>query len=182
MTKTQYHTIVAGTDGSDLSAPTIKRAAWLAAREDADLVIVCAYTELSARAEAKNVATMGGDARGGKVLGRDTASAALASAVMAASDEGATIAAALLVDGEPDAALLQIAEDRGAQLIVLGAIHDRTLVDRLLGTVAEEVTKRAQCDVLIVRPPSATGAAVTAEELVAAETEASGPEDVEETV
>ncbi len=152
MSKTLYQTIVVGTDGSDLAAPTVVRAAWLAAREDADLVIVCAFTELTGRLEAKNVASMGSDARSGKVLGRGPASAALTAAVSAASAEGATISAALLVEGEPDAALLEIAKERDAQLIVMGAIQDRTLVDRLLGTVAEEVTKRATCDVLLVRP------------------------------
>lgn len=75
-----------------------------------------------------------------------------------AGAQGATIAAALLVEGEADAALLEIAADRRAELIVLGAIQDRTLVDRLLGTVAEQVTKRAPCDVLIVRPPASQGA------------------------
>ena len=37
---------------------------------------------------------------------------------------------------------------------MLGAVHDRSLADRLLGTTAEEVTKQAVCDVLIVRPAS----------------------------
>lgn len=50
-----YRTIVVGTDGSDLSGPTVARAAWLAAREDAELVIVCAWSSISRRAEAKNV-------------------------------------------------------------------------------------------------------------------------------
>ncbi len=36
--------------------------------------------------------------------------------------------------------------------MVLGAVQDRSLADRLLGTVAREVAKRVGCDVLIVRP------------------------------
>src|SRR5215217_2964845 len=52
-----YRTIVVGTDGSPLAVPTVARAAWLAAHDDADLVIVCAYSELSRRDEARNVAT-----------------------------------------------------------------------------------------------------------------------------
>ena len=46
-----YRTIVVGTDGSPLAVPTVARAAWLAAHDDADLVIVCAYSELSRRDE-----------------------------------------------------------------------------------------------------------------------------------
>lgn len=149
---TDYRTIVVGTDGSSLAAPTVRRAAWLARHDDADLVIVCVYAEMPRRTEARNVATLGGDPRLGQVLGRSAANAAVVSAVAVANEEGATIAAALLVDGEPARALVDVATDRGAELVVVGARHDRSLADRLLGTVATEVTKQAPCDVLVVRP------------------------------
>jgi len=149
---TDYHVIVVGTDGSSLAGPTVARAAWLAHREDADLVIVCAFAEMSRRTEARNVATLGGDTRLGQVLGRSAASEAIVSGVAVAQQEGATIAAALLVDGDPAAALMSVAAEREAQLIVVGARHERSMADRLLGTVATEVTKSAPCDVLIVRP------------------------------
>lgn len=157
MTMKDYRTIVVGTDGSSLGAPTVGRAAWLAKHDDADLVIVCAYSQLSRRDEAKNVATLGGDTRVGQVLGREAASLALDTAMDVARTERATVTAALLVDGEPSKALVTTAEERGADLIVLGALHDRTLADRLLGSTAEEVTKRARCDVLIVRPAVESG-------------------------
>ena len=147
-----YRTIVVGTDGSDLAAPTVARAAWLATRDHADLVIICAFAELSRRDEAKNVATLGGDNRSGQVLGRAAADLALARAGEVARAQGATVSAALLIDGEPAQALVKAAEDRSADLIVMGAVHDRSLAGRLLGTTAEEVTKKATCDVLIVRP------------------------------
>ena len=116
------------------------RAALQARREDADLVIVCAFAEMPRRAEAKNVATLGGDSRLGQVLGRNAASAAIAGAVAVAREQGATIAAALLVDGEPAAALMSVAAERNADLIVVGARHQRSIAERLLGTVATEVT------------------------------------------
>jgi hypothetical protein len=53
--------------------------------------------------------------------------------------------------------LVVTAEDRGADLIVLGAVHNRSLADRVLGSTATEVTKRARCDVLIVRPEKNLG-------------------------
>jgi hypothetical protein len=40
---------------------------------------------------------------------------------------------------------------------VLGAVHNRSLADRVLGSTATEVTKRARCDVLIVRPEKNLG-------------------------
>ena len=152
MTMTDYRVVVVGTDGSSLADPTVARAAWLAKREDADLVIVCAYSSLSRRAEAKNVATLGGDSRGGEVLGRVAAGEAISRAVATASREGATISAALLMEGDAAAALIETARSRNAEVIVLGARFDRTLAERLLGTVATEVVKYATSDVLIVRP------------------------------
>ena len=74
-----------------------------------------------------------------------------------ASAEGATVTAALLIDGDPAKALVSTAADQHADLIVLGSLHDRTLADRLLGSTSEEVLKRAECDVLIVRPEANTG-------------------------
>lgn len=124
---------------------------WLATRDHADLVIICAFAQLSRRDEAKNVATLG-DTRSGQVLGRAAADLALARAGEVARAQGATVSAALLIDGEPAQALVKAAEDRSADLIVMGAVHDRSLAGRLLGTTAEEVTKKATCDVLIVRP------------------------------
>ena len=124
---------------------------WLATRDHADLVIICAFAQLSRRDEAKNVATLG-DTRSGQVLGRAAADLALARAGEVARAQGATVSAALLIDGEPAQALVKAAQDRSADLIVMGAVHDRSLAGRLLGTTAEEVTKKATCDVLIVRP------------------------------
>ena len=95
MSMTDYSVVVVGTDGSSLAEPTVARAAWLAKHEDADLVIVCAYSRLSLRAEARNIATLGGDPRGGEVLGRAAANEALTRAVSVASGYGATVTAAL---------------------------------------------------------------------------------------
>lgn len=152
MTMKDYRTIVVGTDGSSLAGPTVGRAAWLAKYDDADLVIVCAYAQLPRRTEAKNVATLGGDSRTGQVLGRDAASLALSEAMRIASAENATVTAALLIDGDPASALVTTAQEHSADLIVLGAVQDRSLADRLLGWTSSEVVKRARCDVLIVRP------------------------------
>lgn len=151
-----YRTIVVGTDGSPLATPTVSRAAWLATHNDADLVIVCAYSGVTPRQEAKAVAALA-DPPGGQVAGRNAASVAIADAVAAARQQGATITAALLVDGEPATALLTTAKERAADLIVVGALRDTSIADRLLGTVATEVVRRAESEVLVVRPRHESG-------------------------
>jgi nucleotide-binding universal stress UspA family protein len=147
-----YRTVVVGTDGSVLAGPTVARAAWLAARSDAALVIVCAYSDLSRRQEARNVATLGGDDRVGQAIGRLAATGVLADAVAVAHQQKATITAALLVEAEPAAGLLTTAREQRADIIVVGALRDRSVADRLLGSVASEVVRQAECEVLIVRP------------------------------
>jgi nucleotide-binding universal stress UspA family protein len=146
-----YGTVVVGTDGSRLAEDTVARAARLVRSEHSELVIACAWSGLSRREEAKNVVAVG-DPLVGQVSGRAAAGQVLSTAVAVANDLGATVAAALLVDGDAAGALLTVAEQRKADLIVVGARRDASIADRLLGTVASEIVRRAPCDVLIVRP------------------------------
>ena len=59
-------------------------------------MVVCAFSELPRRAEARSVRTLG-DSRLGQVLGREAAGRATSTA----EGEAATVAEALLLDGEP---------------------------------------------------------------------------------
>lgn len=147
-----YHTIVVGTDGSPLAVPAVARAAHLAAEQEAELVIVCAYTPLSGRAEAINTTTTGADPRIGRVQGKRAALDAIESAMGFAYMFDADIRASLIVDADPAEALLSAADDYAADLIVMGARRDVSLAERLMGVVSTAVTRRAHCDVLVVRP------------------------------
>lgn len=52
--------------------------------------------------------------------------------------------------GPPAEAILRVADDRGADLIVVGTRHKR-LFERLVeGSVLQEVVRHAKCDVLVV--------------------------------
>ena len=64
-----------------------------------------------------------------------------------------------LTDGEPHAEILRVAEDDRCDLIVMGT-HGRTGLPRLLmGSVAEQVVRRAPCPVLTVKGALSTAAA-----------------------
>lgn len=152
MSMTDYRVVVVGTDGSGLAEPTVARAAWLARHDEADLVIVCAYSRLSPRDEARNAGTLGGDPRGGEVLGRGAAEKALESARQVAAENGSDTAAALLIEGDPARALIDTVKKYRAEVLVLGARSDVSFVERLLGTLVREIVDRAFCDILIVRP------------------------------
>ncbi len=60
-----------------------------------------------------------------------------------------------LVDGDPATEILQLARVLNSDLIVLGT-HGRKGLDRLLlGSVAEQVLRKAPCPVLTARAPAA---------------------------
>jgi nucleotide-binding universal stress UspA family protein len=59
-----------------------------------------------------------------------------------------------IVEADPRTAILEVAEEWKADLIVLGS-HGRTGIKKLLlGSVAESVARHARCSVMIERTPS----------------------------
>jgi nucleotide-binding universal stress UspA family protein len=52
--------------------------------------------------------------------------------------------------GAPAEAIVRLAEERGADLIVVGTRHKRFLERLVEGSVLQEVLRRAKCDVLVV--------------------------------
>jgi nucleotide-binding universal stress UspA family protein len=61
----------------------------------------------------------------------------------------------VLEDGDPAKQIVHAAQEHKCDLIVMGT-HGRTGLNRLLlGSVAEEVVRKAPCAVLIMKPPQA---------------------------
>jgi len=59
----------------------------------------------------------------------------------------------LLVEGDPATGILQVAQERQCDLIVMGT-HGRTGLGRLLmGSVAEQIVRKASCPVLTLKTP-----------------------------
>jgi nucleotide-binding universal stress UspA family protein len=140
-----YRTVVVGTDGSDSSLRAVDRAGTIAGA-DAKLIVASAYLP-----EAD-------DPRAADAL-RDesykTRGAAPIYAILQEARERAHAAGAKNVEersivGAPVDALVGLAEDVGADLLVVGNVGLSTIAGRLLGSVPANVSRRAKVDVLIV--------------------------------
>ncbi|MEI7715534.1 MAG: universal stress protein [Mycobacterium sp.] len=144
-----YRTVVVGTDGSDSSMRAVDRAAQIAGA-DAKLIIASAYI-------AHNE-----DARAADVLGQDSykvSGTAPIYEILRDAKERAHAAGARDVDerpviGAPVEALVKLAEDENADLLVVGNVGLSTIAGRLLGSVPANVARRANVDVLIVHTTS----------------------------
>lgn len=68
-------------------------------------------------------------------------------------DQGLTVVTRLLEAGDPGERVLEDVEQHAVDLIVLSS-HGRSGVARMvLGSVAEHISRKAPCPVLIIRPP-----------------------------
>ena len=148
-------TIVVGFDGSDEAGYALDRAVEYAKAFGASLAVV-AVGELPAY-----TAPYGADTITGMPAGiEDPALTAIDPEQIA---EGALSGARQRVGdvptdfvtrvGSADQALIEVAEERGAGLIVVGTREAGFLGRLIEGSVSEDVARRAHCDVLVVHPP-----------------------------
>ena len=144
-----YTTVLVGTDGSESSLLAVDRAAEVAAASSALLIVVCAYTPMTAQEQATASLPLG-DVRLTHVHGNAAAQHALSAATARAGAAGASGVTGVLVEDDPAEALLAVAQQRSAELIVVGNRGINTWSGRLLGSVPSDVAHRAPCDVLIV--------------------------------
>ena len=141
-----YRTVVVGTDGSDSSLRAVDRAATIAAQSGAKMFIATAYFPQH------------DDARAADVLrdeGYKTTGAAPIYAILKEAHERAQAAGAKDVEersivGAPVDALVELAEEVEADLLVVGNVGLSTISGRLLGSVPANVSRKAKTDVLIV--------------------------------
>jgi nucleotide-binding universal stress UspA family protein len=144
-----YASIVVGTDGSDTARQAVRQAAELAARLGATLRIVSAYEPVPAgrlREEAQQVPPdlewMVNPREDVDTTLRDAAETARAGGV-----EAETYAR----QGDPADAILDVAEEQAADLIVVGNKGMTGARRFLLGSVPNRVSHHAPCSVLIIR-------------------------------
>ncbi len=60
------------------------------------------------------------------------------------------------IEGVPWKQIVRVAQELGAELIVLGAHGETSMREALIGSVAERVVRHASCSVLVVRDDAAS--------------------------
>jgi nucleotide-binding universal stress UspA family protein len=140
-----YQTVVVGTDGSDSSLRAVERAAKIAGA-DAKLIIASAYLPQHDDSRAADV--LKEDSY--KVTGTAPIYEILHTATERAHSAGAKNVEDRAIVGAPVDALVSLAEDTQADLLVVGNVGLSTIAGRLLGSVPANVSRRAKVDVLIV--------------------------------
>lgn len=141
-----YQTVVVGTDGSETSMRAVDRAAELARDAGARLVIACAYFPPKRDTAAEDV--LKDEAY--QIIGSAPAEDSLQTARDRATTAGATDVETRAVEGKPGESLRQVAEDAGADLLVVGNRGLNTLAGRLIGSVPLDVVRHTPVDVLVV--------------------------------
>ncbi|MEV6164664.1 universal stress protein [Streptomyces sp. NPDC052052] len=145
---TAYQTVMVGTDGSESSLAAVDRAARLAAVCEAELVIACAYMPMRGHELAQAQDQLGAEAY--QVVGSAPAEHTLRIATDRARAQGAMKVRSVAVEDEPVAALVRVARECSADLVVVGNRGLRSLAGRILGSVPADIARKAGLDVLIV--------------------------------
>jgi nucleotide-binding universal stress UspA family protein len=155
-----YRTIVVGTDGSESSFRAVDRAAAVAAQDNAKLIIASAHLDTSEKGgwsrppspdrvnDARAADSLGG--AGYRMHGSAAVYAILQDARERARAVGAHDIEERAIVGAPVGALLHLAEEIKADLLVVGNLGLSTVAGRLLGSVPDTVARRAKIDILIV--------------------------------
>ena len=144
--------ILVAVDGSDPSLRAVDLAADLAAKYQAELLLVHVMPEQAPLDPTlRELARSEGSAGSPFEVFRAFGSKALSDAQTRANDAGASRVTPEIASGDPGAVILASARDRSIDLVVLGRRGRGQLSALLLGSVSQRVANRAPCPVLIVR-------------------------------
>jgi nucleotide-binding universal stress UspA family protein len=144
-----FRSIVVGTDGSDTARKAVEEAIDLAKSVGAAVCLVSAYEpvpQARLREEAKQIP----DDLQWMVNPREEVDATLSDAADVVREAGLEVEQ-FAREGDPADAILDVAEERGADLIVVGNKGMTGARRFLLGSVPNRVSHHAPCSVLIVR-------------------------------
>ena len=142
-----YKVIAVGTDGSETSFRAVDRAAQIAAEANARLIVASAYQgkRPSGGPDPDQLTGEGYRTEGGAPV-YDMLREAKARAEAA----GAKDVEERAIEGSPVDALVELVDEVGADLLVVGNVGLKSIVGRVMGSVPSAVRRRASTEVLIV--------------------------------
>ena len=144
-----FRSIVVGTDGSDTARQAVREAVELAAALGASIELVCAYEPVAGQRLREEAREAPRDLQW-MVNAREDVEATLREA--GAEVEAAGVAVRTHPrEGDAADAILDVAEEGGADLIVVGNKGMTGAKRFLLGSVPNKVSHHAPCSVLIIR-------------------------------
>jgi nucleotide-binding universal stress UspA family protein len=144
-----FESMVVGTDGSDTAKEAVRQATDLARRLGSRIHLVSAYEPVPKgrlREERQEVP----DDLQWMVNQREDVSVTLGEAAGAMKEQGIEVEVHAR-EGDPADAILDVAEEQGADLIVVGNKGMTGAKRFLLGSVPNKVSHHAPCSVMIIR-------------------------------
>jgi nucleotide-binding universal stress UspA family protein len=144
-----FQTIVVGTDGSETARKAVREAVGLAKSVGASVGIVSAYEPVSGQRLREESRQAPADLQWA-INAREDVDATLREAAEDVEDEGVEVET-FAREGDPADAILDVAEERDADLIVVGNKGMTGAKRFLLGSVPNKVSHHAPCSVLIIR-------------------------------
>ena len=144
-----FRSIVVGTDGSDTATQAVRQAVDLAGQVGAKLELVSAYEPVSEQRLAQERRQAPEDLQWA-INPREDVDVTLEAAAAVARAAGVE-ARVYARQGDPADAILDVAEEQEADLIVVGNKGMTGAKRFLLGSVPNKVSHHAPCSVLIIR-------------------------------
>jgi nucleotide-binding universal stress UspA family protein len=144
-----FKRIVVGTDGSETAAEAVRQATELAKLTGGTLSLVSAYSPVSGRRVKAEQSEAPADIQY-EIGPREDVNFILDAAAAEARKEGIEVQTHP-VEGDPADAILNVAEETKADLIVVGNKGMTGARRYLLGSVPNNVSHHAPCSVIIVR-------------------------------
>jgi nucleotide-binding universal stress UspA family protein len=144
-----FSSIVVGTDGSQTAQRAVKEAAELARQTGAELQLVSAYEPVP-QSRLRTEQMEAPDDIAHTVGPREDVDAILRQAAEEVKDTGVNVRT-FARQGEPADAILDVAEEEKADLIIVGNKGMTGAKRFLLGSVPNKVSHHAPCSVLIIR-------------------------------
>ena len=144
-----FRSIVVGTDGSETAGKAVAAAVSLAKLWGAPLHVVSAYEPVP-RGHLREEARQAPEDLQWVINPREDVDATLSRAADDLREAGVKVET-FAREGDPADAILDVAEERGADLIVVGNKGMTGAKRFLLGSVPNKVSHHAPCSVLIIR-------------------------------